>query len=77
MRQAARARALEHFTWDSYRARLQEGYRRAVALNGTEATVDGLLIHFCLSRRDGFCFLIPGGGAFPFRFLRIPSGCWP
>ena len=34
MRQAARARALEHFTWDSYRARLQEGYLRAVSLNG-------------------------------------------
>ncbi len=32
MRQAARARALEHFTWDAYRARLREGYRRAVSL---------------------------------------------
>ncbi len=32
MRQAARARALEHFTWDSYRARLREGYRRAISL---------------------------------------------
>lgn len=29
---AARARALEHFTWESYRARLLEGYRRARAL---------------------------------------------
>ena len=35
MRQAARARALEHFTWESYRARLREGYRRAVALAGS------------------------------------------
>ncbi len=34
MRQAARARALEHFTWDSYRARLREAYRRAVTLGG-------------------------------------------
>lgn len=31
MRVAARARALEHFTWESYRARLLEGYRRARA----------------------------------------------
>ena len=35
MRQAARARALAHFTWDSYRARLREGYRRAVQLSGS------------------------------------------
>ena len=34
MRQAARARALEHFSWNSYRARLREGYRRAVTLAG-------------------------------------------
>ena len=32
MRLAARARALEEFTWDRYRLRLEEGYRRAVAL---------------------------------------------
>ena len=32
MRTAARARALEHFTWESYRARLLAGYRRAVDL---------------------------------------------
>ena len=32
MRLAARARALDAFTWDSYRLRLAEGYRRAVAL---------------------------------------------
>ena len=32
MRLAARARALDAFTWDSYRVRLAEGYRRAVAL---------------------------------------------
>ena len=35
MRLAARARALEHFTWDSYRARLREGYRRAMVLGGS------------------------------------------
>jgi glycosyltransferase involved in cell wall biosynthesis len=34
MRLAARARAVEHFTWDSYRARLLEGYRRARKLKG-------------------------------------------
>ena len=34
MRAAARARALAHFTWDSYRARLREAYRRAVELGG-------------------------------------------
>ena len=32
---AARARALEHFTWDSYRARLREGYRRARVLRAS------------------------------------------
>ena len=32
MRLAARVRALEDFTWDSYRLRLAEGYRRALAL---------------------------------------------
>ena len=32
MRLAARARALDAFTWESYRLRLAEGYRRAVAL---------------------------------------------
>ena len=32
MRLAARARALSDFTWDSYRLRLAEGYRRALAL---------------------------------------------
>lgn len=32
MATAARERALEHFTWDSYRARLLEGYRRARVL---------------------------------------------
>lgn len=32
---AARARALEHFTWESYRARLLEGYRRARVLQGS------------------------------------------
>ncbi len=35
MRLAARARALEHFTWDSYRGRLLEGYRHAMALAGS------------------------------------------
>ena len=34
MRVAARARALEHFTWEAYRARLLEAYRRALALAG-------------------------------------------
>ena len=34
MRQAARTRALEHFSWNSYRARLREGYRRAMTLAG-------------------------------------------
>ena len=34
MRQAARARALDHFTWDAYRVRLLEAYRRAMALAG-------------------------------------------
>ena len=33
MRLAARERALAHFTWDSYRARLAEGYRRAIVLH--------------------------------------------
>ena len=32
MRQAARARALERFTWEAYRTRLLEAYRRAVRL---------------------------------------------
>ncbi len=32
MRLAARARAVEHFTWDKYRERLLAAYRRAVAL---------------------------------------------
>jgi glycosyltransferase involved in cell wall biosynthesis len=32
MRTAARARAVGHFTWDKYRARLLEAYRRAMAL---------------------------------------------
>jgi glycosyltransferase involved in cell wall biosynthesis len=32
MRIAARARALEHFNWNSYRARLLNGYRRAMGL---------------------------------------------
>ena len=32
MRVAARARALEHFSWESYRARMLAGYRRAVQL---------------------------------------------
>ena len=32
MRQAARARALERFTWEAYRARLLEAYRWAVKL---------------------------------------------
>ena len=31
MRAAARARALDHFTWDAYRARLAQAYRRAMA----------------------------------------------
>ena len=34
MRVAARARAVEHFTWDSYRARLLGGYRRAMEMVG-------------------------------------------
>ena len=34
MRLAARARALKHFTWESYRARLLEGYRQAMRLIG-------------------------------------------
>ena len=34
MRQAARARALDHFSWDSYRGRLREAYQRAVELAG-------------------------------------------
>ena len=34
MRVAARARALERFTWEAYRTRLLEGYRRAMALAG-------------------------------------------
>ena len=34
MRIAARERALAHFTWDSYRARLAEAYQRAMALGG-------------------------------------------
>ena len=41
MRAAARARALGHFTWDGYRTRLREAYRRAVAL-GTGRTIDNL-----------------------------------
>ncbi len=32
MRLAARARALAHFTWDAYRVRLAQGYRRALTL---------------------------------------------
>ncbi len=32
MRAAARARALERFTWEAYRARLLEAYRRAVGM---------------------------------------------
>ena len=32
MRAAARARALERFTWEAYRARLLEAYRQAVRL---------------------------------------------
>ena len=34
MRQAARTRALERFTWEAYRARLLEAYRRAGKLGG-------------------------------------------
>ncbi len=36
MRVAARERALAHFTWESYRARLATGYRRAMALSGQQ-----------------------------------------